>query len=87
MPARDRNLPASARGAERKPCSTLTADLQVSRFVNKQVLGFEVPVEDAVGVAVVQALDELIGEFLLFQRRSYNLSLDPHLPHRRNNSL
>lgn len=37
---------------------------QVADFVDEQVLGFEVAVQDPVGVAVARAEEELGGEFL-----------------------
>lgn len=39
-------------------------EFEVAFFVDEEVLGFEVAVEDAVGVAVADAFDELVGEFL-----------------------
>lgn len=40
------------------------ADFEVAVFVDEEVLGFEIAVKDAVGVAVADARDELVGEFL-----------------------
>lgn len=40
------------------------ADLEVAVGGDEEVLGFEVAVEDSVGVAVADAGEELMGEFL-----------------------
>jgi len=40
------------------------AQLEVAFLVDEEVLGLEIAVKDAVGVAVVQALDELVAELL-----------------------
>lgn len=42
----------------------LTGYLQVPSFVNEQILRFQISVQDTVGMAEVQAFDELICEFL-----------------------
>ena len=42
----------------------LTCNLEITRLVDEQVLRLEVAVQDPVRVAVVEALDELVGEFL-----------------------
>lgn len=47
-----------------------TGKLEVALLVDKQVLRLEVTVENAVGVAPVQAFDELVGEFLWPSARS-----------------
>ena len=46
---------------------TEIGQLQVALLVNEQVLRLEVTVQDAVGVAVARALEELKGEFLDLQ--------------------
>lgn len=40
------------------------ADFEVAVFVDEEILGFQVAVEDTVGVAVAHARDELVGELL-----------------------
>lgn len=42
---------------------------QVSLLVDQQVLGFQIAMQDAVRVAVVDAADELVGEFLEMNRK------------------
>jgi len=39
-------------------------EFKIAFFVDEEVLGFEVAVQDAVGVAVAGAEEELVGEFL-----------------------
>jgi len=54
-------------GAERDAEGAREAEVgefEVAFFVDEEVLGFEVAVEDAVGVAVAGSLEELVGEFL-----------------------
>lgn len=46
---------------------TEIGELEVAFLVDEEVLGFEVAVEDAVGVAVACAFEELVGEFLDLQ--------------------
>ena len=45
-------------------CEAEVGEFEVAFFVDEEVLGFEVAVEDAVGVAVADALEELGCEFL-----------------------
>lgn len=49
------------RNSERSGQSEI-CQLQVSLFVDEQVLGFQISMEDSVGVAVVQSFDELKSE-------------------------
>lgn len=46
-------------------CKPKVGKLEVALFVNKEVLGLQVAVKDAVAMAVVQPLDQLEGEFLI----------------------
>lgn len=41
-----------------------TRNLEIARPVNQQILGLEITVQDSMGVAVIQALDQLVVEFL-----------------------
>ena len=45
-------------------CEAEVGELEVAFFVDQKVLGFQVAVEDSVGVAVADAFEELEGEFL-----------------------
>lgn len=62
---------------------TEVSDFEVAVFVNEEVLGLEVAVEDAVGVAVAYALEKLKGKLLDLLRSNVSnsgntLSLDAH---------
>ena len=46
----------------------LTCDLEISLLVDKKVLRLQVSMQDSVGVAVIQAFDQLEGEFLRGRR-------------------
>ena len=43
---------------------TKVGELEVAFLVDEEVLGFEVAVQDAVGVAVARAFEQLVGELL-----------------------
>lgn len=43
---------------------TEVADLEVAVFVDEKVLGLEIAVQDAVGVAVADSEEELVAELL-----------------------
>ena len=49
----------------KRPSQPKIRKFKVIILVDQQVLGFEVPVEDSVGVAVEEAGGELVGEFLV----------------------
>ena len=44
-------------------------EFQVARAIDEEVLRFQVAVEDPVGMAVADAEEELVGEFLDLQAR------------------
>lgn len=55
---------------------TKVSQLQVSLFVDQEILRFEITMENSVRMAEVKTLDELVGEFLLtredyMSRRSF----------------
>lgn len=64
----DRNLSYRCGTSDRNGILTmrmrLTSQLEISLFINQQVLRLQVSVKNTVSVAVVKTLDELIGEFL-----------------------
>jgi hypothetical protein len=49
-------------GDTERSSKTKIGELEVSIPVDEQILGLEISVEDSVGVAVVETLDELKGE-------------------------
>jgi hydroxymethylglutaryl-CoA reductase len=83
MPSPDRNLPSARARTLRRflsegEVSELTGNLQISLFVDQQILRFQVPMKDTMGMAVVQTLDELECEFLTVSSCS-NLARMEHL--------
>lgn len=53
-----------SQGDTERASKTKVCKLEVALLVDKEILGLEVAVEHAVGVAVVEALYELVAEFL-----------------------
>ena len=52
-------------------CQTEVGEFEVAVFIDEEVLGFQVAVENAVGVAVADAGEELGGEFLDLDHASW----------------
>lgn len=64
VPKRDDFVGVGAEGDAEGASETEVADLEVAVFVDEEVLGLEIAVQDAVGVAVADSEEELVAELL-----------------------
>lgn len=64
VPQRDDFVGVGAQGDAEGAREPEVGEFEVAGAVDEEVLGFQVAVEDAVGVAVAYAEEELVGEFL-----------------------
>lgn len=51
----------------KRPGQTEITNLEITSFVDQQILRFEIPVKDTAAVAKVETFDELVREFLLWK--------------------
>ena len=63
VPERDDFVGVGAEGDAEGAGEAEVGEFEVAFFVDEEVLGFQVAVQDAVGVAVASAEEELVGEF------------------------
>lgn len=61
MHVQDQNLPSGLYSGESRK---LTGNLQVTLFVDQQVLRFKISVEYTMRVTIIKTFDELVSEFL-----------------------
>ena len=64
VPERDDLVGVGAEGHAEGPREPEVGEFEVAFFVDEEVLGFEVAVQHAVGVAVARSFEQLVGEFL-----------------------